>query len=75
MRVMAIYVLIVAIVETAAVFVGFQLDKTFPALSVPLALILFFGVLAGGWYLAVFITERWFPEPVPAPAVPAKART
>jgi hypothetical protein len=71
MRVMAIYVLIVAIVETIAVFLGFKLDEIMPALSVPLALILFFGVLAGGWYAAVYITERWFPDPV---LVPIKAR-
>lgn len=66
MRVMAIYVIIVVIVETLAVLIGLQLDKTLPQLSVPLALGLFFGVLAGGWYVAVYITERWFPDPVPA---------
>ena len=66
MRVMAIYVVIVVFVETIAVLIGLQLDKTIPALSVPLALVLFFGALAGGWYLAVYIVERWFPDAVPA---------
>jgi hypothetical protein len=64
MRVMAIYVIIVVIVETIAVLLGLQLDKTVPLLSVPIALGLFFGVLVGGWYGAVYITERWFPDPV-----------
>jgi len=63
---MVIYVIIVAVVETIAVFIGFQLDTIMPTLSVPLALGMFFGVLAGGWYLAVYITEHWFPERVRA---------
>ncbi len=73
MRVMAIYVVIVVIVETIAVLIGLELDKTIPALSVPLALALFFAALGGGWYLAVFIVERWFP-PEPVPAVPPAMR-
>jgi hypothetical protein len=73
MRVMAIYVFIVLIVETIAVMVGLQLDDVLPVISVPLALVLFFGALSGGWYLAVYITERWFPDPV-EPALPLKAR-
>src|SRR6185295_9384160 len=51
MRVMAIYVIIVVFVESIAVLIGLQLDKTMPVLGVPLALVLFFGALGGGWYL------------------------
>ena len=64
MRVIAIYLFIVIIAESIAVMIGLELDKTIPSLSVPLALVLFFCALTGGWYLAVYITERWFPDPV-----------
>jgi len=70
-RVMAIYLLIVTIAESIAVMIGLELDTTIPSLSIPLALMLFFCALTGGWYLAVFITERWFPDPVLA--IPAEA--
>jgi hypothetical protein len=62
---MAIYLFIVIVAESIAVLFGLELDKTFPSLSIPIALILFFCGLSGGWYLAVFITERWFPDPIP----------
>ena len=59
MRIMLVYLIVVVIIESIAVFIGLQLDKTFPLLALPIALTLFFGGLAAGWYIALYITERW----------------
>jgi hypothetical protein len=59
MRLMAVYVLIVLVIEAIAVRIGLYLDTWAPTFTVPMALGLFFAVLALGWPLAVYITERW----------------
>lgn len=59
MAVMVVYVIAVIIGETGAVELGFILDKIAPTFSLPIALALFFGVLALMWPISVKITERW----------------
>jgi hypothetical protein len=74
MRVMAIYLLIVVLAESVAVLIGLELDTNLSSFSVPVALLLFGSALTGGWYLAVYITERWFPDPVIVAISPASVK-
>ncbi len=57
MWILAIYILIVAISETAIAFLGVTLDRIYPALSLPISLSLFFVVLWLGWVFAVHLTK------------------
>jgi hypothetical protein len=63
MMVMVVYVLLVAVGEVIAVGIGLMLDTTVPqGWSIIVAMVLFFGVFALMWPIAVFITERFFPQ-------------
>lgn len=57
MSVIAIFVGIVLIGDLAAVGVGELLDRMFPAISLPVFLLLFFGVFYFGWKLALHLTD------------------
>jgi hypothetical protein len=58
MALMGIYVVLVIVGEVIAVMVGLSLDETFPTLSLPIALSLFFSVLAVMWPVAILIHDR-----------------
>ena len=57
MWIIVVYVLIVAIGEAVVIAIGVVLDRTYPLLSLPVSLLLFFAVLGFGWILAVRLTE------------------
>jgi hypothetical protein len=59
MRLLGAYVVIIFVVGFFAIQLGLQLDRISPTLAVPIALVLYFGVLVIGWPIAVFITDRW----------------
>ena len=59
MRLLIVYVLLVVAGVIIAAQLGFFLDEAMPALSIPIALGLFFAVLGLMWPAAVYITERW----------------
>jgi hypothetical protein len=59
MRLIAIYCVVVVIGELLAFPVGLLIERTFPSLSMILYMVMFFGVLWGGWILSVFITEKF----------------
>jgi hypothetical protein len=59
MQVMIVYVLLVFVAEVAAFGVGTVLDRVVPAFSMILYMVLFFGILAVCWPIAVMITEKW----------------
>ena len=59
-----IYVLLVAVGQVVAFFVGQVIDSMIPpAWSLVVAMVLFFGVIAAMWPAAVWITEKWFVKP------------
>ena len=60
MQVMIVYVLLVFVAETAAFGVGTVLDRMVPSISMILFMVLFFGILAVCWPIAVMVTEKWF---------------
>ena len=60
MWLIVVYVVIALVGEFIAVELGLYLDKVYPALAVPIALALFFGVLVLAFPPAVWITKRWF---------------
>ena len=62
MRLIAIYCVVVAIGELLAFPVGVLIERNFPSLSMVLYMLMFFGVLWGGWIVSVFITEKFFPS-------------
>lgn len=62
MVLLAIYVVLVVIGEVIAIQIGLFLDGTFPTVSIPIALSLFFAVMALAWPIAVAIHDRWRPE-------------
>ena len=60
MVLIVVYVILVAVGEVAAFFVGQLFDAFVPsAWSMVFYMGLFFGVLWAAWPLAVFVTERW----------------
>jgi hypothetical protein len=59
MLLLLVYLVFVIVGESGAVGLGLYLDHAAPTLSIPIALALFFSVLAAGWPLAVYVTERW----------------
>jgi hypothetical protein len=64
MIVMIIYVVLVAVGQVVAFFVGQAIDPWLPsAWSLVVAMVLFFGVIAAMWPVAVWITEKWFVKP------------
>jgi hypothetical protein len=62
MKLIVYYVVIQAIGDAIAVFLGLVIEKIAPAISMPLFLLMYFGVLWGAWVIAVRMTE---PEPAP----------
>ena len=59
-----IYVLLVVIGEVAAFFVAQAFDALVPpAWSMVFYMVLFFGVIACMWPVAVWVTEKWFVKP------------
>ena len=57
MWILMVYVFIVVISELIVVAIGLALDRTYPLLSLPVSLSLFFAVIWFGWILAVRWTE------------------
>jgi hypothetical protein len=57
MLIIVVYISIVAVSQLIVVAIGLALDRTFPALSLPVSLSLFFAVFWVGWILAVRWTE------------------
>ena len=53
MWIMVVYISIVAVSQLIVVAIGLALDRTRPALSLPVSLSLFFAVFWVGWILAV----------------------
>jgi hypothetical protein len=60
MRLIAIYCVLVAIGEVIVFGLGLIVEELVPAFSMLIYMAMFFGVLWGGWTLAVYVTERWF---------------
>lgn len=57
MLVLILYLAIVVVSEFLVVVLGLALDRTYPPLSLPVSLSLFFAVLYFGWTLSVRLTE------------------
>ena len=66
MALLIVYVLLVAVGEVFAAMLGIYLDRVSATWSLPIALALVFSVIAFSWPLAVFVTDRWIPEKLPA---------
>jgi hypothetical protein len=67
MTVIVVYVVLVAIGEVLAFFVGQAFDSVVPsAWSMVFYMALFFGVIWAAWPLSVFVTEKWLVKPQPA---------
>lgn len=60
MQLIIVYVVLVFVGEFIAVQIGFFFDQALPTFALPIALGLFFTVLAAMWPLAVYVTERWW---------------
>ena len=63
MRLIAVYCVVVAIGEVLAFLVGLVVERAFPSLSMLIYMGMFFGVLWGGWPLAVALTEKLLLSP------------
>ena len=64
MVVMLIYVLLVFVGELVAFLIAQAFDSLVsPAWSMIFFMVLFFGVIAAMWPVAVWITEKWFVKP------------
>ena len=59
MRLIAVYCILVAIGEVITFFLGLIVERLVPSFSMLIYMLMFFGVLCGGWPIAVYITERW----------------
>jgi len=57
MWLIAVYVLNVLVGESIVIIIGLSLDRTYPSVSLPISLSLFFIVFWLGWVLAVRWTE------------------
>jgi len=64
MKLIAYYVVIQAIGDAIAVFLGLGIERIAPSISMPLFILMYFGVLWGAWVIAVRMTE---PESQSAP--------
>jgi hypothetical protein len=64
-RLLLTYIVTVIVGEFFAIQLGLQLDKLAPSFALPMALGLFFGVLALGWPLAVMICDRFLTPKMP----------
>jgi hypothetical protein len=63
MRLMALYCAVVVIGEVLIFPIGLAVERLFPSLSMLVYMAMFFGVLWGGWPVAVFLTERFLLSP------------
>jgi hypothetical protein len=59
MHLLLIYLVIITIGEVIAFGLGRIVEDIYPAFSMVLYMAMFFGVLWGGWPIAVQLTERW----------------
>ena len=59
MRLIAVYCILVAIGEVITFFLGLIVEQVIPSFSMLIYMLMFFGVLWGGWPISVYITERW----------------
>jgi hypothetical protein len=59
MRLIVVYCILVAIGEVIAFFLGLIVEQVIPSFSMLIYMLMFFGVLWGGWPISVYITERW----------------
>jgi hypothetical protein len=59
MHLLVIYCVVVAIGEVAAYGLGRLVEDLYASWSMLIYMAMFFGVLWGGWPLAVELTERW----------------
>jgi len=57
MKLISYYLVIQAIGDAIAVFLGLALEKVAPAISMPVFLTMYFAVLWGAWVIAVKLTE------------------
>lgn len=65
MKLIVYYIVLSLIGDIVAVAIGLTIEKFAPAISMPIFLFLFFGVLWAAWSLAVKLTE---PKSAPAGA-------
>jgi hypothetical protein len=59
MRLIAVYCILVAVGEVVTFFLGLIVERLVPSFSMLIYMLMFFGVLWGGWPISVYITERW----------------
>jgi hypothetical protein len=59
MHLLLIYLVIITIGEVIAFGLGRIVEDIYPAFSMVLYMAMFFGVLWGGWPIAVDLTGRW----------------
>jgi hypothetical protein len=57
MKLIVYYVVIQAIGDAIAVMLGLGIEQVAPAISMPIFLTMYFGVLWGAWVIAVRMTE------------------
>jgi hypothetical protein len=57
MKLIVYYVVIQAIGDAIAVMLGLGIEQVAPAISMPIFLAMYFGVLWGAWVIAVRMTE------------------
>jgi hypothetical protein len=62
MRLIVVYCIVVVIGELAVFPPGLLIERTIPQFSMLLYMVMFLGVLWGGWPLAVSLTERFLPS-------------
>ena len=69
MTLLLYYIVLVAVLDVAAIALCLMVEQVFPALSMPIFLILFFGILWLAWIISVRLTEpRSVSQPVAGPA-------
>ena len=59
MQLLLVYCVVALVGEVMAFGVGLIIERLLPSISLLMYMALFFGVLWGGWLLAVHITDRW----------------
>jgi len=57
MKLMTYYIALSLLGDAVAVFICLAIEKVMPAISMPIFLTMFFGILWGSWILAVKLTE------------------
>jgi hypothetical protein len=70
MHLLVIYLAVITIGEIIAFGLGRVVEDVLPAFSMLIYMAMFFGVLWGGWPIAVQLTERW--DRVSGKAMPAR---